>query len=112
MATSVTASYTAGDMSQQRLGRPVHHHQSILPLRRERTMMDGEFHRSRESKPVYSHELPVRSTAFSGGINNCSSFFLFDEDETYFDIEKQYDRRHLSSQVRSAKSEDVIRYFS
>lgn len=68
MATSVTASYNAGDMSQQSFRRPTLPHQSILPLRRERTIMDGELSRSRESKPVYSHELPVRSSAFSGGI--------------------------------------------
>jgi hypothetical protein len=68
MATSVTASYTAGDMSQQKLRRPPNPHQSILPLRRERTTMDGELTRSRDSKPVYSHELPVTSSAFSGGI--------------------------------------------
>jgi hypothetical protein len=76
MAASVTASYTAGDVSPHRLRRPTQPHQSILPLRRERTMMDGELSRSRESKPVYSHELPVRSSAFSGGMKDHLSFFL------------------------------------
>ena len=70
MAASVTASYTAGDVSPQRLQRPMNPHQSILPLRRERTMMDRELSRSRESKPVYSQELPVRSSAFSGGMKD------------------------------------------
>ncbi len=69
MATSVSASYSAGDTSQQRLRRPTHSQQSILPLRRERTTMDGALNRSRESKSVCSHESPVRSSAFSGGIN-------------------------------------------
>jgi len=70
MATSVSASYSAGDTSRQRLRRPTHSHQSILPLRRERTTMDGALCRSEESKPVYSHRSPpVRSSAFSGGIN-------------------------------------------
>ncbi len=71
MATSVTASYTAGDVSPQRLRRPSNPRQSILPLRRERTTMDGELSRNRESNPVYSKELPVRSSAFSGGMRNC-----------------------------------------
>jgi len=68
MATSVSASYSTGDTSRQRLRRPIHSHQSILPLRRERTTMDGALSRNEESKPVYSHESPVRSSAFSGGI--------------------------------------------
>jgi hypothetical protein len=74
MATSVTASYTAGDVSQQGFRRPTHLHQSILPLRRERTMIDGELSGSREFKPVYSNEVPIKSSAFSGGIN---LYFIF-----------------------------------
>ena len=69
MAASLSASYNADDLTQQRLRRPMRPHQSILPLRRERTMIDGEFSRSRDSKPVYSHEVPVRSSAFSGGMH-------------------------------------------
>ncbi len=70
MTTSVAASYAAGNLSQQSFRPPSHPRQSILPLRRERTMMDVELSRSRESKPVYSRELPVISSAFSGGIDN------------------------------------------
>ncbi len=69
MATSVATSYPPSDISQQRFRSPSHPRQSILPLRREQTMMDVELSRSHESKPVYSRELPVRSSAFSGGIN-------------------------------------------
>jgi hypothetical protein len=70
MATSVTASYAAGDMSEERLQRPTHVYQSILPLRRERTIADEEFIRNRQSKPGHSSALSVRSSAFAGGMNN------------------------------------------
>jgi hypothetical protein len=70
MTTSVSASYAVGDMSEQRLQRPTIVYQSILPLRRERTIMDNEFNRNQQSKPVHSPELPVRSSAFSGGMND------------------------------------------
>lgn len=67
MAASVTVPYPAGDLTERKFRPLSQPRQSILPLRRERTMLDGELNRSRESKPVYSHQLPVRSTAFSGG---------------------------------------------
>lgn len=67
MAASVTLPYPTGDPTQGKF-RPVSQpRQSILPLRRERTMIEGGLNQNRESNPVYSHELPVRSTAFSGG---------------------------------------------
>jgi hypothetical protein len=69
MATSVTASYPAGNVSQKSSRRPTHPHQSIPLLRRERTTIDGELSRVRGSKPVYSNEVPVKSSAFSGGRN-------------------------------------------
>ena len=106
MATSVAASYPGGDISQQRFRPSSHPRQSILPLRRERTIIDGALCRSHESKPVYSRELPVRSTAFSGGINQivCDCSILIN---LIFSTEKQYDRRQVPIQIRSAKSEEV-----
>jgi hypothetical protein len=82
MATAVTASYAAGDMSEQRLRRPTHVYQSILPLRRERTIADEEFIRNRQSKSGHSSALSVRSSAFAGGMND--SFVFLDKNQIYF----------------------------
>ncbi|CAF3862527.1 unnamed protein product [Rotaria sordida] len=88
MATSVSASYSAGDMPHEKCRRSVYPNQSIPSLRRERTVIDGEFNRNQQLKPIYSNELPVRSSAFSG--------------------EKQYDRRQIPKKVRSAKSDEIF----
>ncbi|CAF3894484.1 unnamed protein product [Rotaria sp. Silwood2] len=88
MATSVSASYSAGDTSHEKFRRQINPHQSIPPLRRERTAIDEEFNRNQQLRPIYSHESPVRSLAFSG--------------------EKQYDRRQVSTKVRSAKSDEIF----
>ncbi|CAF1213655.1 unnamed protein product [Adineta steineri] len=89
MATSVASSYNAGSMSPESMRRPPSNlYQSIRPLRRERTIMDKEFHRTRQSKSAYSPDLPVRSSVFSG--------------------EKQYEQRPVSTQVRSAKSNEIF----
>ncbi|CAF3598885.1 unnamed protein product [Rotaria sp. Silwood1] len=88
MATSVSASYSAGDICHEKFRRSVHPHQSIPLLRRERTVIGEEFNRNQQLKPIYSHESPVRSSAFSG--------------------EKQYDRRQVPTKVRSAKSDEIF----
>ena len=109
MATSVSASFSMGDVSQQRLlQRPTHHHQSILPLRRERTTISDDLNRTRDSNPVYSQQLPVRSAAFSGGMTGVSRFGRW----IVCSLEKQYDRRQASSQARSAKSDEVDSRFA
>lgn len=69
MATSLTASFPGGDMSQEKFRRKMHPHQSIPPLRRERTMINQEYNQNSELNPTYSHELPARAGAFSGGKN-------------------------------------------
>ncbi|CAF3617577.1 unnamed protein product [Rotaria sp. Silwood1] len=88
MATSVSASYSAGDICHEKFRRSIHPHQSIPLLRRERTVIGEEFNRNQQLKPIYSHESPVRSSAFSG--------------------EKQYDRRQVPTKVRSAKSDEIF----
>ncbi|CAF2265210.1 unnamed protein product [Rotaria magnacalcarata] len=88
MAASLSASFSVGDMSQEKFRRAMHPQQSIPQLRRERTTMDEHVTRKNQTKPIYSHELPGRSAAFSG--------------------EKQYDRRQASTQVRSAKSNEIF----
>lgn len=110
MAASVSASFSMGDVSQQRLlQRPTHPHQSILPLRRERTILTEDFSRKRDTNPVYSQQLPVRSAAFSGGMNDASRFLFPCGQLIVCSLEKQYDRRQASSQARSAKSDEVDR---
>ena len=75
MATTVSASYAAGDLSPHRLisrsGQP---RQSILPLRREKTMFDGDSNRNHELNPLYSSQPPIRSSAFSAGRNINNEF--------------------------------------
>ena len=108
MATSVSASYAAaGDVSPQRLlQRPSQPQQSILPLRRERTSLDNDTYRNRLNSLYYSHDVSNKSAAFSGGKRR-ETLVQF---STRFDLEKQYERRQASSQVRSAKSEEVKRF--
>ncbi|CAF4296416.1 unnamed protein product [Rotaria socialis] len=88
MAAALSASFSVGDMCQEKFRRAMHPQQSIPPLRRERTTMDEQITRKNQTRPTYSHELPGRSAAFSG--------------------EKQYDRRQASTQVRSAKSNEIF----
>ncbi|UJR31026.1 hypothetical protein I4U23_018535 [Adineta vaga] len=85
MATSVASSYAAGDISQEGSRRTPQIYQSILPLRRERTVLDKELNRTSNFN---SPDLPVRSSAFSG--------------------EKQYERKQVSTQNRSAKSDEIF----
>lgn len=106
MATSVSASFpTTGDLSPQRLlQRPSQPQQSIVPLRRERTSIDGDSYRNRLNHLYYSHDVSGKSAAFSGGKTIETISFNFSRRSN---VEKQYERRQASSQVRSAKSDEV-----
>lgn len=108
MATSVSASFpTTGDLSPQRLlQRPSQPQQSIVPLRRERTSIDGDSYRNRLNNLYYSHDVSGKSAAFSGGKTFETISFNFSRRSN---VEKQYERRQASSQVRSAKSDEVKR---
>ncbi|CAF1005358.1 unnamed protein product [Adineta ricciae] len=88
MATAVASSYSVGDLSQEGCRRTPQVYQSILPLRRERSMLDTEFLRSQKTNSVNSSGLPLRSSAFAG--------------------EKQYERKQISTQNRSAKSDEIF----
>lgn len=106
MTSTLTASYPNDNLSgQQSFRRP---HQSILPLRREQTIINGSLTRNRDSKPIYSDELPKRSAAFSAGRHN-SSIYL-SKILSFNNVEKQYNRRQSSTQIRSAKSDEVDIY--
>ena len=89
MATAVASSYSGGDLSPEGCRRTPQVYQSILPLRRERSMLDKELFQSQRSNSVKSSGLPLRSSAFAG--------------------EKQYERKQISTQNRSAKSDEVTK---
>lgn len=57
------------------LSRSIQPQQSILPLRRERTITNRSLNRN--SKPIYSEELPKRSSTFSAGSHRFSLLLLF-----------------------------------